>query len=109
MLTIKVIGTFPLCSYHPPTTPHFVCLCLTLKAPITTAADDIHKYFFIVFSEKIRLDVSSESSARQRIHLKNQAVFSSRDKSKKLKCRLLQFLFGALRVNNMNTQGHSVY
>ena len=24
---------------------------LTLKAPITTAADDIHKYFFIVFRE----------------------------------------------------------
>ena len=37
---------------------------LTVKAPITTAADDIHKYFFIVFSEKIRLDVSSESSGR---------------------------------------------
>ena len=36
--------------------------------------------------------------ARQRIHMKNQALFSSRDKSKKLKCRLLQFLFGALRV-----------
>ena len=72
---------------------------LTLNAPITTAADDIHKYFFIVFffSEKIRLDVSSESSARQRIHMKNQALFSSIDKSKKLKCRLLQFLFGALR------------
>ena len=30
---------------------------LTLKAPITTAADDIHIYFFIVFLEKIRLDV----------------------------------------------------
>ena len=29
------------------------------------------------------------------IHMKNQALFSS----KKLKCRLLQFLFGALRVN----------
>ena len=43
---------------------------LTLKAPITTAAEAIHKYFFIVFSEKIRLDVSSESSARQRIHMK---------------------------------------
>ena len=27
-----------------------------------TAADDIHKYFFNVFSEKIRLDVSGESS-----------------------------------------------
>ena len=36
---------------------------LTLKAPIRTAADDIHKYFFHCFSEKIRLDVSSESSA----------------------------------------------
>ena len=66
-----------------------------------TAADDIHKYFFIVFfSEKIRLDVSSESSARQRIHMKNQALFSSKDKSKKLKCRLIRFLFGTLRVNN---------
>ena len=28
---------------------------------ITNAADDIHKWFVIVFSEKIRLDVSSES------------------------------------------------
>ena len=72
---------------------------LTLRAPITTAADDIHKYFSIFSSEKIRLGVSSESSARQRINMKNQALFSSKDKSKKLKCRLLQFLFGALRVN----------
>ena len=31
--------------------------------------------------------------------MKNQALFSSKDKSKKSKCRLLQFLFGALRVN----------
>ena len=30
--------------------------------------------------------------------MKNQASFSSKDKSKKLKCHLLQFLFGALRV-----------
>ena len=66
---------------------------LTLKAPITTAADDIHKYFFIFLSEKIRLDVSSESSA----HMKNQALFSSKDKSKKLTC-LVHFLFGALRL-----------
>ena len=55
---------------------------LTLKAPITTAADDIHKYSFIVFffffffsSEKLRLDVLSESSARQRIRKKHQALF----------------------------------
>ena len=64
--------------------------------PITTAAEDIHKYFFIVFQRKIRLDVYSESSARQRIHMKNQALFSPKDKSKKLKCRLLQFLFGTI-------------
>ena len=34
--------------------------------------------------------------------MKNQALFSSKDKSKKLKCRLLQFLFGALRVKDPN-------
>ena len=34
-------------------------------------------------------------------HMKNQALFSSRNRSKKkiFKCRLLQFLFGSLRVN----------
>ena len=30
--------------------------------------------------------------------MKTQALFSSKDKSKKLKCRLQQLLFGALRV-----------
>ena len=30
--------------------------------------------------------------------MKHQALLTSREKSKKLKCRLLQFLFGALRV-----------
>ena len=34
--------------------------------------------------------------------MKNQALFSSKDKSKKLKCRLLQFLFGALRVKTLS-------
>ena len=32
--------------------------------------------------------------------MKNQALFSWKDKSKKLKCRLLQFLFGPLRVKH---------
>ena len=32
--------------------------------------------------------------------MKNQALFSSKDKSKELKCRLLPFQFGALRVKN---------
>ena len=31
--------------------------------------------------------------------MRSQALFSTKDKSKKIKCRLLQFLFGALRVN----------
>ena len=32
--------------------------------------------------------------------MKNQALFSSKNKNKKkLKCRLLQFLFGTLRIN----------
>ena len=57
-------------------------------------AEDLHEKSSLIF------DVSSESSARQRIHMKNQALFSSKHKSKKLKCRLLQFLFGALRVNH---------
>ena len=34
--------------------------------------------------------------------MKNQALFSSKDKSKKLNCRLLQFLFGALWVYIIN-------
>ena len=73
---------------------HFVCIfsqfktpepavSLILKVPITTAADDIRLIFFQWFSEKITLDVSAESSARQRIHMKHQALFSSKSKSKK--------------------------
>ena len=30
--------------------------------------------------------------------MKNQALFSAKDKTKKIKCGLLQFLFGVLRV-----------
>ena len=72
---------------------------LTLKVPVMTAADDIHKKFFGCFSEKIRLYISGESSARQRIHVKNQALFSSKDKSRKLKYRLGRFpLFQVYRI-----------
>ena len=34
--------------------------------------------------------------------MKFQALFSSKDKSKKLRCHLLQFSFGALRVKKNN-------
>ena len=76
----------------------FIDVFLTLKVPITTAADDIHKYFFIVFQKKLDLMFQFNSFARQMIHMKNQALFSLKDKSKKIKCCLLQFLFGALTV-----------
>ena len=39
--------------------------------------------------------------------MKNQALFSSKDKSKKLKCRLLQFLFGALRFKSIHRVSNS--
>ena len=64
---------------------------------------------FRCFSEKMRLDISCESSAWLRIHMKNQALFSSKYKSKKLKCRLLQFLFGALRVKTYVTTGYITF
>ena len=78
------------------------CSCFPLKRQ-SRLQQTTFINFFHCFSEKIRLDVSSESSARQRIHMKNQALFSSKDKTEKLKCRLLQFLFGDLKVkNNLN-------
>ena len=40
--------------------------------------------------------------------MKNQALFSSKDKSKKVKCRLLQFLFGTLRVKSTFQLSHLV-
>ena len=58
---------------------------LTFKAPSTTAADNSLEYFFIVFFGKIMLDILRESSAWQRIHMKPQALFSSKNKSKKNK------------------------
>ena len=37
--------------------------------------------------------------------MKNQALFSLKDKSKELSCHLQQFLFGALRVKNQKISG----
>ena len=47
---------------------------LTLKASKKIAADDT--FFHFSFSKKIRLEVSCESSAKQRIHMKCQVLFS---------------------------------
>ena len=48
---------------------------LTLKAPIKTAADDIHIFFFHFYSKKIRLDVSSEA---KNSHEKSSLIFFER-------------------------------
>ena len=42
-------------------------------------------------------------TASQRIHMKKSSLFSLKDKSKQLKCHLLQFLFGALRLKIIAT------
>ena len=70
---------------------------LTLQMLITTAADN-SLIFFFYFSEKKRLDISCESSAKQMIHMKCQVLFclknntcNNNDKKK--------YLLVALRVN----------
>ena len=40
--------------------------------------------------------------------MKNQALFSLKDRSKQLNCRLLQFLFGVLRVKGIASRGLSL-
>ena len=55
---------------------------------------------FFLFSEKIRLDISCESSARQKIHIKHQAAyFLQKIKVKKTKESSAAILLGSLRVN----------
>ena len=54
---------FCLCSYLHFFQNNNFCGKLTLKAPITTAADDSLEYFFVVFLIKKMLDISCESSA----------------------------------------------
>ena len=41
--------------------------------------------------------------------MKNQDLFSSKDKSKILKCRLLQLLFGALSVNGFRGNNAAIF
>ena len=67
---------------------------LVLKVPITTAVDDICNFFSLLFRE-----IKTWFCKWILVHMKSQALFSSKDQSKELKCRSLQFLFGALRVN----------
>ena len=53
---------------------------------------------FHVFLQKIRLDISCKSSARQRLHMKHQAIISSAAKSKNIKVSSASILLASLRV-----------
>ena len=67
---IRFVGTGETRGY-----PYLVCkktLILTLKAPITTAADGFHKYFFIVFQRKYDLKFQLDS------HEKSSLIFFER-------------------------------
>ena len=55
-------------------------------------------FFHCVFLEKIILDILCEFFARQRIHMKHQTLFSSKDKSEHNKVSSAAILFGVLRV-----------
>ena len=53
------------------------------------------------------LDISCESSAWQRIHMKHQALFSLKDKSKKIIIvSSAAILLGALRIKLFTTDLH---
>ena len=52
-----------------------------LKRQTKIAADDLLIFYFYL-PKKIRLDVSSEFSAKQRIHLKHQVLFSLKNNEK---------------------------
>ena len=60
----------------------FLFLLLTLKAPSKIAADDTFIIFTFYLSKKIRLDISWEPSAKQRIHMKYQALFYQKNNEK---------------------------
>ena len=73
---------------------------VTLKAPITTAADDILKYFFLFFQRKQVLIFHVNRLLGRRFTW-NIDFFLWKNKKIKIKCCLLQILLGALRVKSL--------
>ena len=55
---------------------------ITLKAPNENCSRRPSNFFSFIFSKKIRLDFSCDSSAEQRIHLKHQVLFSLKNNEK---------------------------
>ena len=55
---------------------------INIKAPSKIAADDTFIFFTFIFFKEKRLDVSCESSAMQRIHIKYQVLVSLKNNEK---------------------------
>ena len=70
------------------------CFLMFIKQKI--AADTLNFYFYL--SKKTRLDISCESSAYQRIHLKHQVLFSLKNNEKIFMMSSASVVIGALRV-----------
>ena len=66
---------------------------------ITIAADNALKFFFFYFSEKLRLNISCESSARQMIHMKYQILFSLKNNNINFRMSSAAILLSALWIN----------
>ena len=73
-------------------------MALTLKAPITTAADDIHKYFFIVFQRILDLMFQVNPLLGRGFTWKIKPYFLRKIKVKKIKMSSAAIFFCALKV-----------
>ena len=71
----------------------YTMLCLTLKAPNKNCNRRHLIFFYFYLSKKIRLDVSWESSAQPRIHIKYQILYSLKKKEYS-KIPILRLPFG---------------
>ena len=72
---------------------------MTLKAPNKNCSRR-HLFFFLLSFEEIRLDVSNESSAYQKIHLRYHVLFSLKNNEKIFMNVGCCSLIGALRDND---------
>ena len=71
-----------------------------LKVLSKFVADDIWK-LILFLKKKTRLDISCESSARQMIHMKYQALFSLKNENKYLKVSSVVVVISAWRINSL--------
>ena len=76
-----------------------VC-CIKDLTPLRINHNYSRQYFEMLYvSEKIRLDISCESSARQMIHMKCPVLFSMKNNKKNFGMLSATNLLSALRVN----------